>query len=139
PGAFVREALRDLPPYPSYFRRMRSINQSGPRILGGLPELPLLGPAEAAPSDDRFLVDTRVSVAYSRSHVPDSVSIGLSPSFGIWVGWLLPHDVPLAFITDGPWNDEEVARQLVRIGYENLVGSLGGGLERWRRVGRPTS
>src|SRR3712207_7083928 len=37
----------------------------------------------------------------------------------IWVGWLLPHDAPLAFITDGPWVDEEVSRQLVRIGYRS--------------------
>jgi hydroxyacylglutathione hydrolase len=89
-GSFVREALRGLPPYPTYFRRMRSINQSGPRVLGGLPELPPLRPDEAEPTAERFLVDTRVSVAFSRGHVPDSLSIGLSPSFGIWVGLLSP-------------------------------------------------
>lgn len=137
-AAFVSEALHGLPPYPRYFRLMRAINQGGPRILGGLPELAALEPGEAEPAGDRLLIDTRVSVAFSQSHVPDSISIGMSPSFGIWVGWLLPHDVPLAFVTDGHWIDEEVSRQLVRIGYENLAGSLSGGLDRWRRAGGPT-
>jgi hydroxyacylglutathione hydrolase len=135
---FIHEALRDLPPYPSYFRRMRSINQGGPRLLNGLPELPPLSPEQAAPTDGQLLIDSRVSIAYSHSHVPDSVGIGLSPSFGIWVGWLLPHDLPLSFIVDGPWNDDEISRQLVRIGYENLKGSLIGGVDAWRRSGQPT-
>lgn len=139
PGAFVQEALRGLPPYPSYFRRMRALNQSGPPVLGGLPELPPLAPAEAAPNGARLLVDTRDSLTYSRRHVPDSLSIGLSPSFGIWVGWLLPSEVPLAFVTDGPAADAEIARQLIRIGYEHLLGSLDGGLEQWSRSGRPTT
>ena len=135
---FIHEALRGLPPYPTYFRRMRAINQGGPRLLDGLPGLPPLTAEQAAPREGHLLVDTRVSVAYSRAHVPDSVGIGLSPSFGIWVGWLLPPDLPLAFITDGAWNDEEVSRQLVRVGYENLLGSLVGGVDTWRRSGRPT-
>ena len=139
PGAFVQEALRGLPPYPKYFRRMRAINQTGPRILGGLPELPPLDPAEAAPNGSYLLVDTRDPLTFSRQHVPDSISIGLAASFGIWVGWLLPHDVPLAFVTDGPEADAEVTSQLVRIGYENLVGKLDGGLEQWSRSGRPTA
>jgi hydroxyacylglutathione hydrolase len=117
---------------------MRAINQTGPAILGGLPALPPLTPAEAAPSPDRLLVDTRDPLAFSHAHVPDSISIGLSASFGTWVGWLLPHDVPLAFLTDAPEADAEIARQLVRIGYENLAGKLDGGLECWTRSGRPT-
>jgi hydroxyacylglutathione hydrolase len=139
PGAFVQEALRGLPPYPRYFRRMRAINQSGPPVLGGLPQLAPLEPEAATPTDERLLVDTRDPLLFSGGHVPDSISIGMSMTFGVWVGWLLPHDVPLAFVTDDPEIDEEVSRQLVRIGYETVLGSLKGGLEQWRREGRPVN
>jgi hydroxyacylglutathione hydrolase len=137
-AAFRREALRGLPPYPRYFRYMRAINQSGPAVLGGLPELPPLVPLEAAPKGERLLVDTRDPLAFSREHVPDSISIGLSLTFGIWVGWLLPRDAALAFVTEDPEVDEEVSRQLIRIGHEEVLGSLRGGLDQWRREGRPT-
>jgi hydroxyacylglutathione hydrolase len=137
PGAFKREALHDLPPYPRYFRRMRSLNQSGPRVLGGLPELPSLPPEAVEPNDQRLLVDTRDPLVFDREHIPNSISIGLSLTFGTWVGWLLPHDAPLAFVTDDPEVDEEVSRQLARIGYEKSLGSLKGGLDQWRRDGRP--
>ncbi len=42
---FVELALSGLPSYPVYYSEMRAINQRGPRILGGVPDLE---PVEAA-------------------------------------------------------------------------------------------
>lgn len=136
--AFAAVALSGLPPIPAYYARMRPLNQRGPAPLGDLPVLRPLDPATLAAerAAGTILVDTRDAAAFDAGHVPGSLSIGLAPQFGVWLGWVVPEGARLAIIADEPATREAIVRQSVRVGYENFAGFLDGGIAAWERSGR---
>jgi rhodanese-related sulfurtransferase len=72
--------------------------------------------------------------------VPGSYSITLDEHpFSAWVGWLLDMERPLIFIGGSSGDLRRAQVQLLRIGYDNQLGFLEGGLEAWRDSGRETS
>lgn len=141
PDEFVQAALAGLPRYPTYFDRMRGLNQSGAPVLKALPELPSLQPGEVKRHLEAgaVLVDTRPPATYDAQHVRGSLSVAREPSFSQWVGWLVPPDRPLLFVMDSQNVGERIVRELIRIGYDNLEGYLAGGVAAWRTAGHPTA
>ncbi len=137
---FAEILLRDQPSFPDYFARMRPTNQAGPKLLGGRPPQPNAMSVErvrAALAEGAVLVDLRWPAAHSLAHVPGSVSIPTGSAFGTWLGWVVDPDRPLVFILDNPDHWDGAARQAMRIGYENVVGHLGGGFDAWKASGAP--
>lgn len=139
--AFVSQALRDLPPYPDYFLRMRPLNQAGPPVLGRLPELPELS---AAAARDRLLrgallIDTRSPEDFDTRHVEGAIGIPLGTAFGTWVGWVVPAETSLILLVESASATHDAVRQLVRVGYDRLEGYLAGGPETWYELGRTVS
>ena len=65
----------------------------------------------------------------------------LSDSFGSYVGWVVPFNVPLVLVLPEPEPEalQEAFTQLLRIGYERVQGYLEGGIDAWRSSGRPVS
>ncbi|MEA2620646.1 MAG: hydroxyacylglutathione hydrolase, partial [Chloroflexota bacterium] len=138
--AFARALLAGQPAFPRYFARMRPINKAGPRLLGGIvPEIPsLTGRAlDEALGGDALVVDARSPEAHLRAHPPGSISIPAGSSFGTWLGWVVEADRSIVLIVDAPAELDDLARQALRIGFETIVGHVDGGLEGWRRAGRP--
>jgi len=138
--AFKALALRDLPPYPDYFLRMRRLNQAGPPILGGLPQPPPLSPQTVSDrlASSALLLDTRPPEAFDTAHIPGSFGIPLSAGFGSWVGWVVPSEPALIFIAESEGELADAVRPLVRIGYERFDGYLAGGIDAWRSAGYST-
>jgi hydroxyacylglutathione hydrolase len=138
---FLELALADLPSYPAYYKRMAGINRRGPRVLGQLPVLNPLAPREAWAwvQGEALAVDAREATAFAQAHIPGAYSIPLGSSFGTWVGWLIPQGKPLIFVTESAQVQEGLVRQLIRIGYDDLLGYLGGGMESWGKALLPTS
>ena len=137
---FVRRQLSGLLAYPSYYRHMAPINRSGPLVLGGIPEVPALKADDIATRMDggAWLVDARWRVQFARAHVPGSINVELDDSFGSYVGWVVPFGAPILLVLGEPQGDaEEAAAQLFRIGFDDVEGYLAGGVESWRRSGRP--
>jgi hydroxyacylglutathione hydrolase len=137
---FVRVLLRDQPTFPRYFARMRPTNQAGPRLLGArLPEAnPMsVDEVQAALARDAVVIDARQAVAHALAHIPGSVSIPIGSSFGTWLGWVVEPDRPLILVLDDPDDWDSVIRQALRIGFENVVGHLRGGLGAWQEAGGP--
>jgi hydroxyacylglutathione hydrolase len=135
--AFVRELRDSLGSYPTYFDRLAEINRRGPAPIRTEPLLAALNPAEVRDllKDGAVLVDVRPIGQYAAGHVPGSVSIPLRDAFASWLGWLLPHDVPLVFVL-GPGQDPaEVVWPALKIGHERLAGQLAGGLAAWTADG----
>lgn len=134
---FVKRALESLPSYPAYFRRMRALNQQGPRILGGIPSLAPLSPQEAKRRMDEGapVVDTRPGPAFAAGHIPGAYGVPLREGFATWVGWVVPPDRPLVIVSSSEKDHREIARQLVGIGYEALAGYLEGGIPAWEEAG----
>ncbi|MHB8611598.1 MAG: MBL fold metallo-hydrolase [Candidatus Dormibacteraceae bacterium] len=128
--------------YPAYYRDMAGINLKGPALLGRRPPAPAsLSASEVARlmAEGAAVVDVRNGRQYDRGHIPGSYSIGLDGPFSAWVGWLIPRDrrIVLAGGTDA--QHVEAQRQLFRIGFDNLAGTLDGGIDAWRSSGRQVS
>jgi rhodanese-related sulfurtransferase len=64
--------------------------------------------------------------------------VELSDTFASYVGWILPVATPLVLVLPEPDRDaaDEAVDQLVRIGFDRLVGQLDGGIDRWLASGR---
>lgn len=140
-AAFVHEQLASYGVYPRYYVYMHDINQRGPRVLGGVPEVLPLPPAAVAARlrDGVPLIDGRPRDAFAHEHVPGSLNIELDDAFGTYVGWLLPFNAPLMLQIEDADGRHEAVAQLIRIGFEQAQGYLDGGIAGWRSAGLPVA
>jgi glyoxylase-like metal-dependent hydrolase (beta-lactamase superfamily II) len=138
---FVARLAESFGTYPTYFTRLREVNRRGPRVLGGLPPLPLVDLAEVdrLRADGAELIDARSMEAFAVGHIPGSLSIALRPAFASWLGWMVLPDRPLVFVLNEGQNRSDLVRQALGIGYEMLAGEVAGGVEAWREAGRPVA
>ena len=139
--AFRQEALGGLGRYPTYYALMAGINRRGPRVLGRLILPDALDPAGFAAAVDAgaTIVDARDREAFAARHVEGAINIELDGTFAGYVGWLVAFGSPIALVLpDAPGALEEATTELLRIGYERVVGWLEGGVEAWAAAGRPT-
>jgi rhodanese-related sulfurtransferase len=85
------------------------------------------------------VVDARRRRAVAAGHIPGSLTIELGDTFASYVGWILPVGTPVVLVLPDPVSEsaEEAVDQLVRIGFDRLVGVLAGGVEAWAASGRP--
>jgi hydroxyacylglutathione hydrolase len=131
--SFVDQLLGSLGSYPPYFRRLGEINRLGPPLLDQDPVLPALtvDTVRARLADGAALIDVRPLAGFAAAHIPGAVSIPLRPVFASWLGWLAPADRPLIIVRDDDQDVNEIVWQAVKIGYDNLIGELDGGLTAW--------
>jgi len=136
---FVKLVTADLPEAPAYFSRDADLNRGGPGNLAELPEVVALSPAdvEKKMSSGALLLDTRPSAQYGTGHLPGSVHIGLSGQFASWAGTLLSPKTPIVLVTEDEERVSEARTRLARVGLENVVGYLEGGILPWHQSGRP--
>jgi hydroxyacylglutathione hydrolase len=140
--AFVKALLAGLGTFPGYFLRLPEENRRGPAVLASVPALAPLTPGQvrALRSDGGQVIDVRPVPAYGAGHIPGSLAISLRDAFATWLGWLVSDpDVPLVIVA-GPGQDlGEAVWQALKIGYENLAGTVAGGMNAWRAAGQPVS
>jgi hydroxyacylglutathione hydrolase len=132
---FIRRALTGLPSFPTYYKHMRGINQKGPKILGGVPVLKPLsaGEVKALMDEGVIVLDVRHGKLFGAGHIPYSYGIRVDAPLTTWAGWLIPFGSRLVIVAESIEQTVEATRQLIRIGYEELVGRLEGGIEAWAR------
>ncbi|MCX5613431.1 MBL fold metallo-hydrolase [Streptomyces sp. NBC_00047] len=134
---FVAQLLGSLGSYPAYFDRLGEVNRRGPAVLAGAPLLPGLDTqrVRALLADGAQLVDVRPVADFAAGHIPGAISIPLRDQFATWLGWLLPDDAPLVFVTAPGQDLAEITWQALKIGYERLAGVLDGGMDAWTAQG----
>lgn len=141
-GAFVARLLEGYGSYPPYFLELREVNRAGVEVHGPQPpRLPRLSAKEVeqAAADGAALVDTRDIAAFAAGHVPGSISNPWRAPFATWLGWLVPREAPVLFVT-GPGVDEhDLVWAALTIGFERLAGVLDGGMDAWKASGRPVA
>ena len=141
-SAFHDQLVAGFMPYPTYYREMAGLNRAGPPLLGERPALAPLDPAAVAQAlaSGATLVDARSRAAITAAHIPSSLTVELRDTFASYVGWIVPVGTPLVLVLpDTPGAADEAVDQLVRIGFDRLVGVLDGGVERWAAEGRPVA
>ncbi len=143
-ATFEHEQLESLPAYPAYYRNMAPINRTGPPVLGRIPAPPAVAPDRFAElAREARIVDGRAREDFAAGHVPGAVNVELDDQFASYVGWVLPFDAPVLLVAPGIGEGEraaaaaEAARMLARIGFEQVVAFLGGGMDAWRAAARP--
>ncbi len=141
--AFRDQLVAGFMPYPAYYREMAPMNRLGPAVLGARPPLAALDPdaVAAALADGARVVDGRWRRDIVEGHIPGSLTVELGETFASYVGWILPVGTPLVLVLPPSMADaaEEAVDQLVRIGFDRMVGALEGGIDRWAAAGRPVA
>ncbi len=138
---FLTRYLEPLGSYPAYYQYMRAGNRRGYPLLGrSAPPLASLTPqaVEAALATGATLVDVRPFTDYDADHIPNSLTAGLDGPLSAWVGWILEPEAPIILLGATRDDEREAQVELLRIGFDNILGALEGGLAAWTASGRPT-
>ncbi|HEY5728425.1 MAG TPA: rhodanese-like domain-containing protein, partial [Anaerolineales bacterium] len=132
---FIKRALTGLPSYPTYYKFMRDVNQRGAKILGGVPILKPFsaGEVKAMMGEAVVVLDVRHNKAFGAGHIPNSYGIRADAPLTTWAGWTIPFGSRIMLIAEDAAQRLSATRQLIRIGYDDLVGYLEGGIEAWVR------
>jgi glyoxylase-like metal-dependent hydrolase (beta-lactamase superfamily II)/rhodanese-related sulfurtransferase len=140
-AAFIKAVTDGLLPPPAYFGYNVAMNKAGYQPFESVLHngMQALEPDtfEYMSSDPNILVlDTRSPGVFCKGHVPGSVNIGLEGDFAPWVGALLT-DVrqPILLVTD-PGREEESVTRLSRVGFDQVLGHLKGGIASWISAGK---
>jgi glyoxylase-like metal-dependent hydrolase (beta-lactamase superfamily II)/rhodanese-related sulfurtransferase len=73
------------------------------------------------------LLDVRDAIDFEGASLTGALNIGLRGKYATWAGSMLDHSAPLIVIGDGD-DEEEAVMRLGRIGFDNVVGYLKGGM-----------
>ena len=140
---FIAELLDGLGRPPAYFPQNVLMNSQGYQSLdtvlaNGSKALTPAGFEAIATTTDALILDVRHENDFIQQHIPGSISIGLNGGFAPWVGALI-MDVkqPLLLVTPQGKEAETVTR-LARVGFDNTLGYLEGGIDAWKAAGFET-
>ena len=136
---FVQRALTGLSSYPTYYSYLRDVNQKGAKVLGGVPVLKPLSTSEvkAMMDEGAVILDTRHSKQFATGHIPNSYGIRVDAPLTTWAGWLIPFRSRIVLVAESTDQTVAATRQLIRIGYDDLLGYLDGGIDAWAQAGYP--
>ncbi|KIX20034.1 beta-lactamase [Flavobacterium sp. 316] len=140
---FKKELLDGLLPPPAYFPQNVLMNIQGYESLDSIKEKAdnPLSPQDfeaIANQTEALILDVRHETDFVKAHIPNSIFIGLHGQFAPWVGALV-RDVkqPILLITPEGQEEETVTR-LSRVGFDNTLGYLKGGIDSWVKAGYET-
>jgi hydroxyacylglutathione hydrolase len=134
---FIQQLASNLPARPEYFVQDAEINRAGASSLSELPPLRSIEPMELKKLLDEgaIALDVRPGEQFAAAHVPGSVNIALSGQFASWAGALLGLAARPVLIAPSDDALAEARMRLARVGLENVLGYLNGGIAAWRDAG----
>lgn len=138
---FIKEILTGLVAPPSYFPQNVLMNIKGYESLDEVMQRgsQALSPEafEAAANETEALVlDVREAQTFAKGFIPNAINIGIEGQFASWVGTLIPDlKQPILLVTE-PGKEEETITRLARVGYDNCIGYLQGGVQAWKEAGK---
>lgn len=131
---FISKVTDGILPPPAYFFEDARINKEGyesiEKIIEKNTKALSLQAFKEALKPGAVILDTRKADDFEKGFIPGSLNIGLNGQYAVWVGTLLDIDQPLVLVTETGKEEESVLR-LARVGYENVVGYLKGGVSSW--------
>lgn len=138
---FIRELTEGLLPPPQYFSKNAQLNKRG---YGSFDEIMKKGVVPLSPgefeavanAESALVLDVRDKEEFVRGFIPGSIFIGIDGSFAPWVGALIPDLQQPILLVAPPGREAEAVKRLSRVGYDNAIGYLDGGLAAWTAEGR---
>jgi hydroxyacylglutathione hydrolase len=134
---FLERKAREHHEYAPYFRLMEKYNVEGAPFIGAGPKPIALSPKvfQDKMNEGTSVIDIRVPTAFANAHIKGSLNIPrkrLSQT-----GWVIPYHNPILLIVDNKADLDYTAINLARIGYDQIVGYLGKGINSWLDAGKP--
>lgn len=137
---FIKQVTDGLTAAPQYFPKNAMMNKQGAKPLEEIMETGMKAwtPEEfenVAESTGALLLDVRDAAVFAKGYIPNSINIGVEGQFAPWVGALITDlTQPILLITDAGKEEETITR-LARVGYDNTIGYLKGGIAAWQAAG----
>lgn len=138
---FIKEVTSGLLPPPAYFPVNVEMNKQGYTSINEVlrkgnhamePDV-----FEAAANDTGALIlDTRDPQVFAKAFIPNSINIGVDGSFAPWVGTMIPDIRQEILIVAEEGREEEVVTRLARVGIDQVIGFLKGGIKAWQQEGK---
>lgn len=140
---FVKEVTDGLLPPPAYFPLNVKLNKEGYKHFDEVLAKGnrALNPNEfeaAANETGALVLDVRHQSDFVLNFVPRSIFIGLDGGFAPWVGALIKDIAQPILLIAPEGRVEEAITRLSRVGFDNVLGYLEGGVEAWTNAGKET-
>ncbi|MBT5092048.1 MAG: MBL fold metallo-hydrolase [Flavobacteriaceae bacterium] len=138
---FIKEVTDGLLPPPQYFPLNVKMNKEGYEdidtvIKTGTRPLSPQAFEVAVNETGAIVLDVRHQNDFAKGHIPQSIFIGIDGGFAPWVGAMI-GDVkqPILLVTP-EGREEETVTRLARVGFDNTLGYLNGGISSWKKNGK---
>ncbi len=138
---FIEEVTDGLLPPPAYFPMNVKMNKEGYADVdevisqGTRPLDPDAFELEAE-HRDALVLDVRTKEDFREAFIPRSIFIGLDGDFAPWVGALIKDVATPILLVTPEGKEEEAVTRLARVGFDNTLGFLKGGIEAWIKAGK---
>ena len=136
---FIKEVTDGLLPPPQYFPLNVKMNKEGYEDIQTVLESgtkPLSPEAfEVAVNETgAIILDVRHQDDFAKGHIPQSIFIGIDGGFAPWAGALVGNVAQPILLVTPEGREEETVTRLARVGFDNTLGFLKGGIEAWKNA-----
>lgn len=137
---FINQILTGLTPPPGYFPHNVLMNIQGYESIDDVVSKATtpLSAAEfstLAEGDDVVVLDTRKAGDFAAEFIPGAINIGIDGDFAVWVGTIFKDTKQKLVFVAEEGRENEIATRLARIGFDNALGYLKGGMSAWKNAG----
>jgi rhodanese-related sulfurtransferase len=137
---FALAMSQDFPARPKSFSHIIATNAAGAPLLDRCPLERALSVADfqARMEAGASIIDARDGAAFGGCHIPGALNIGFEKQLANWVGMVVDPKADILLVVEGRAAYEAMRVELHRIGYDNILGWLAGGMQAWIYSGRAT-
>ena len=137
---FIDYMTTNLPEQPGNHHRIKDLNRMGPKPFGDVSPRPITIQA-AIPHFQRgaAMLDTRSKEDFLAKHVEGAVHLPADNQLSNRIGFVLPPDIPLVLVISDAADYRKLVYSLARVGFENVIGYLEGGIQAWEAYGLPVT
>ncbi len=134
---FRKRLTTSYPERPKSFSHIIAANKKGAALLDRCPIQRDLSADQVKEQivNGAIILDTRDTAAFGGVHIPGSINIGLASQTANWIGMVIEPEANLILIVSDEKVYDQMRIQLHRIGYDNIVGYLYGGIAAWQEAG----
>ena len=134
---FTLQTQKIFPDKPKSFNHIINTNKNGVPLLERCPMVRDLSPQQVKAEMEKgaVILDTRDTSSFGGVHIPGSINIGFALQTANWIGMVIDPDAELILIVSDEKAYDAMSIQLHRIGYDNIIGYLYGGIAAWLEAG----
>ncbi|NLW82014.1 MAG: MBL fold metallo-hydrolase [Desulfovibrionales bacterium] len=135
---FALAMSQDFPARPKSFSHIISTNAGGAPLLDRCPLEQALSVEEFERhmANGAVVIDARDGAAFGGCHIPGALNIGFEKQLANWVGTVVSPESRILLVVNNRDAFQAMRTELYRIGYDNILGYLAGGMQAWIYSGR---